>query len=82
MRALTIAILSLTAGPALAQQPKGDVFPPKLDGVEYILRYGNAPRPGWHDGLKYSDKTKAECERRLASMEPPSVCMVREQLDI
>ncbi|QDP26248.1 hypothetical protein [Bradyrhizobium cosmicum] len=82
MQALTIAVLSLTAGAALVQQPNGDVFPPKVDGIEYVLRYGSAPRPGWHDGLKYLDKTKAECERRLALMPPPAVCMVREQLEI
>ncbi|MET4370007.1 hypothetical protein ABIA99_002695 [Bradyrhizobium sp. LB12.1] len=82
MRALMVAIISMSAGSALAQQPEGDVFPPKVNGIEYRLSYGQTVRPGWRDGLKYSDQTKAECERRLALMAGPVVCMVREQLEI
>lgn len=81
MKWLWLTIVLLPAAVS-AQQPKGDVFPPMVDGIEYRLRYGKAPRPGWHDGLKYSDQTKAECQRRLAFMDAPAVCMVREQLEI
>ncbi|MBR0990010.1 hypothetical protein JQ580_04680 [Bradyrhizobium japonicum] len=82
MRILMIVVLAIATGSALAQQPEGDVYPSKVDGIEYLLRYGTKPRHGWHDGLTYSDKTKAECERRLALLDPPAVCMVREQLEI
>lgn len=81
MKWFCLAIVLVPAAALAAEEPK-DVFPPKVDGIEYRLSYGRTVRPGWHNGLKYSDKTKAECERRLAFAGQPVVCMVREQLEI
>jgi hypothetical protein len=79
MRALLVASVMIAGlSPVMAQ----DVFPGVVDGVEYVTCYGRQLRPGWSDGLKFSEKTRRECERRLAFAPPPAVCMVRVQLSI
>lgn len=80
MRLVALASL-LMAGTASAQSvdPR-EVFPRKVDGIEYRTRYGREIPPGWADGLTYSMRTWFECQRRLTGLSP-AVCMVRKAPD-
>jgi hypothetical protein len=69
------AALVLIPGAAFAEP--NDVFPPVIDGIEYRVRYGRQPRPGWSNGLNL-DTTREECQRRLLIYPEPAVCMVRK----
>ncbi|WFU68590.1 hypothetical protein [Bradyrhizobium sp. CB2312] len=80
MRAAVASCLLLAAGAVQAQeQPKGDVFPPVVKGIEYRLKYGKQPDQGWQDGMRF-DFSREECLKRLG--DPPmamTVCMIRPE---
>jgi hypothetical protein len=79
MRILTAGFLVVIGIPmALAQQPKGDVFPPVVNGVEYRLKYGQYPAQGWQDGMRF-DFSREQCRLRLQEAPEPSVCMIRPE---
>jgi hypothetical protein len=73
-RLLIAAVLMIGTAPVMAAE---DVL--LRDGVEYLLRFGRQPRPGWSDGLKYSDQTRIVCQHLMGSLPPPVVCMVRDR---
>ncbi|BAL10557.1 hypothetical protein M2197_006451 [Bradyrhizobium japonicum] len=78
MRWFCLSLALLPAGAVAQQQPKGDVFPPVVNGIEYRLKYGQHPREGWQDGMRF-DFSREECRRRLQGAPEPSVCMIRPE---
>ena len=53
MRWFCLAAILIVPAAAFAQQPKSDVFPSVVNGVEYRLTYGQHPRQGWQDGMRF-----------------------------
>ncbi|MBH5372819.1 hypothetical protein [Bradyrhizobium glycinis] len=76
--AVAVCLLVITGAVQGQEQPKREVFPPVVNGVEYRLKYGQQPDQGWQDGMRF-DFSREECRRRLGDLPPPIVCMIRPE---